>query len=197
MPVGRIMASGHAQCLGTVGFVAARWGLLDRLAGALTLGDAYGETLAATVEVSRRAKTRAGAAYSHQHRIVLNRALLYPGRETDRDSVFLHECAHLLANLHRGRNCGHGPAWRSAMRLLGEPPEACHDIEYLSRRAHAVVTWVCVNCAGEYHFVRRPRRKIDRCYCRRCGPGTGRLKVRTDQAKTPSIAAADAAGENS
>lgn len=171
------MRSGHAQCLGTVAFVAARWGVLDRLARAATLTDAYEETLAATVEVSRRAKTRAGAAYSQQRRIVLNRELLHPGRDADRDSVFLHECAHLLANLHHGRNCGHGPAWRSVMRQLGEPPEVCHDFDYLSRRRHAVVTWVCVNCAEEYHFVRRPRRRIDHCYCRRCGPGLGRLTV--------------------
>lgn len=75
------MRSGHAQCLGTVAFVAARWGVLDRLARAATLTDAYEETLAATVEVSRRAKTRAGAAYSQQRRIVLNRELLHPGRD--------------------------------------------------------------------------------------------------------------------
>lgn len=133
--------------------------------------------LASTVEVSGRAKTQAGIAYTDERRIVLNSRLLLPGRESDRDATLLHECAHILANIHYRRNCRHNQHWRGVMRTLGEPPEVSHEIEYLSRKTHAVATWVCSQCGYAYHFVRRPRRRIDECYCRSCGPKRGRLSA--------------------
>jgi hypothetical protein len=63
------------------------------------------------------------------------------------------------------------------MKLLGEKPAVRHDLSYLSRAAHAVVTWQCENCDDEYHFVRRPRRRPSSCYCRTCGPSLGQLRV--------------------
>ena len=166
-----------ARALGSVAEMAADWGLTERLEKAAALGPAFREMLDCGVEISRRAKTLAGAAYSDERRIVLNVALLEQGRESDRDATFLHACAHILADLFHGRPCKHSAAWREVMKLLGEKPAVRHDLSYLSHAAHAVVTWMCENCGDEYHFVRRPRRRASSCYCRTCGPKRGRLRV--------------------
>jgi SprT protein len=134
------------------------------------------EAFACVVEISQRAKTLAGAAYTEQRRIVLNAQLLHAGRERDRNSTFLHECAHVLADLSHGKACRHGRPWREIMSLLGEPAEVGHRLEYLSRKAHARISWVCVACGRKHYFVRKPRRRIEDCYCRRCGPDDGKLR---------------------
>lgn len=184
--------------IGTVGEVARAWRLESRLRRAGLFGPALERCFDCTVEVSDRAKTVAGTAFTRERRIVLNAALLRIGREADRDATFLHECAHIIANLHRRRDCGHGPAWREVMDALGEPAERCHSIRYLSPKAHAVVTWLCRTCGQEYHFVRRPRRRPENCWCAHCGPRTGRLALhfeakavpapRTKRQKTPGPA---------
>ena len=102
--------------LGTVRGLAADWGLTERLQHAAALGPAFREMLDCGVEISRRAKTLAGAAYTDERRIVLNVALLEKGREGDRDATFLHECAHTLADLFHGRSCNH-----SATKVLPVP----------------------------------------------------------------------------
>jgi predicted SprT family Zn-dependent metalloprotease len=179
------------NALGTVGELAEAWGLYERFEAALqsayadrraTLSPrAVREALDCVVEISQRAKTLAGAAYTEQRRIVLNAQLLRAGREPDRDSTFLHECAHILADLTHGKACRHGRPWREVMRLLGEPAEVGHRLEYLSRKAHAKISWVCVACGRKHYFVRKPRRRIEDCYCRKCGPDEGKLRhVRLD-----------------
>lgn len=179
------------NALGTVGELAEAWGLYERFEAALQAAyadkrsvlspRAMREALDCVVEISQRAKTLAGAAYTEQRRIVLNAQLLRAGREPDRDSTFLHECAHILADLTHGKACRHGRPWREVMRLLGEPAEVGHRLEYLSRKAHAKISWVCVACGRKHYFVRKPRRRIEDCYCRRCGPDQGKLRhVRLD-----------------
>jgi SprT protein len=163
--------------LGTVAEVAKAWGLGEQLGRAAGLGEAFEECLKCRVEASRRAKVQAGVAYPKERRIVLNAQLLVPGREADRDATLLHECAHVIADLSYGRNCRHSWRWRQVIEMLGEPPEVCHRLDYLSRQAHAVVTWICTGCGEEYHFVRTPKRRIKQCYCRLCGPEDGRLRV--------------------
>lgn len=166
-----------ARILGSVGEVARAWGLEARLGRAARIGRAYRECLECAVLVSHRAKLQAGAAHAEERRIVLNAALLVPGREPDRDATFLHECAHVVADLRYGRNCRHDWRWRRVMTLLGESPEVRHSLPYISPDAHAVVTWVCDGCGDAYHFVRRPRRRVEECYCRSCGPHRGRLRI--------------------
>jgi len=95
----------------------------------------------------------------------------------DRNSTFLHECAHILADLRFGRNCRHDKRWEQTMEMLGEPPNVRHRIDYISAKAHAVETWECGNCGEEYHFVRPPRRTVKDCYCRPCGPRRGQLRI--------------------
>ena len=75
------------------------------------------------------------------------------------------------------------------MALLGEPPEIAHELDYLSRKAKAIVTWVCEACGEEYHYVRMPRRRIEDCYCHQCGPERGRLRIAGDGGSpAPSLA---------
>ena len=140
------LRSRPARALGSVRELAVDWGLTERLEKAAALGPAFLEMLDCGVEISRRAKTLAGVAYSEERRIVLNVALLEQGRESDRDATFLHECAHILADLFHGRPCKHSAAWREIMKLLGEKPAVRHDLSYLSRAAHAVVTSIIL-CA--------------------------------------------------
>ncbi|MFQ5783353.1 MAG: SprT-like domain-containing protein [Alphaproteobacteria bacterium] len=170
-----------ARILGSVALVAAAWGLDGRLARARRIGSGYGECLACTVGISRRGKTLAGKALTPERRIVINSALLIAGREADRDATFLHECAHVIADIRYRAFCRHDWRWRRVMALLGEPARAHHDIACLSPRAHAVVTWVCAHCGEEFHYVRAPRRRIEDCCCRACGPRLGRLYVKEDR----------------
>ena len=166
--------------LGTVSEVATAWRVQEQLLDVSHLGFAYVECLRSTVEASGRAKIQAGAAYTRERRIVLNNALLLPGRESDRNSTFLHECAHILADLKHGRNCRHDRRWEDMMAMLGQAPLVRHKIDYISARAHAVVTWMCGNCGERYYFVRPPKRKISECYCRPCGPRRGQLRLDAD-----------------
>lgn len=174
MPVTALRRRGRLD-LGRVGELAAAWGLAGRLERARPLGQAWLDCLDSTVESDGRAALQAGRAWPDEKRILLHRELLKAGREADRDATFLHECAHILADRHHGGPCRHGPRWRSAMAMLGEAPSARHDIPYLSRRAHAAYVWTCTACGQDYPFLRRPRRRIRDCYCRRCGPRRGRL----------------------
>ncbi len=167
--------------IGTVRELAERWGLAARLSRAADKGQAFREMLNCVVVVSRRARTLAGAAYTTERRIVLNERLLESGREEDRDATFLHECAHVLADLFHERPCRHDACWRDMMLLLGEVPNVRHRISYLSREANAKITWRCTGCAQAYHYVRRPRRNIKDCCCADCGPERGRLREEVPQ----------------
>lgn len=166
-----------SKIIGTVAEVAVAWGLEPRLLNVSYLGYAYVECLRSNIETSGRSKIQAGAAYTRERRIVLNSALLARGRECDRNSTFLHECAHILADLKHGRNCRHDKRWEQMMDELGEAPLVRHRIDYISAQAHAVVTWLCENCGERYFFVRPPRRRIQDCYCRPCGPRRGQLRL--------------------
>ena len=165
--------------VGEVGEVAAEWGVAERLARAAPLGVAYHECLASMVEADGRASVQAGKAWPSEQRIILHQELLKPGREEDRNATFLHECAHVLADLFHERPCRHGDPWREMMRLLGEVPNVRHRIPYLSREANAKIVWRCTGCDQAYHYVRRPRRRLKDCYCADCGPVQGRLREET------------------
>jgi SprT protein len=167
-----------SRYLGTVELLARCWGLDGRFAGAASIGRGYDACLASRVEASPRGKMVAGKAFTEERRIVLHSALFVAGREEDRNATFLHECAHIIADIRYGANCRHDWRWERVMEMLGEPPEVRHELDYLSPRRHAVVTWVCANCGEEFHYVRRPRRRIQDCCCRRCGPELGALFAR-------------------
>lgn len=155
--------------------MARDWGLFARLEQAAHMGTAYQDCLDSMVEADGRAAVLAGKAWPSEQRIVLHAELLKEGREADRDATFLHECAHILADRRYGRPCKHGSLWRATIVTLGELPTTHHDIPYLSRAAHAKVVWTCSHCGEAYPFVRTPRRRIQDCYCRHCGPRRGLL----------------------
>ena len=155
--------------------MALEWGLSSRLEQAAHMGDAYRDCMESMVEADGRAAVLAGKAWPSERRIVLHAELLKEGRETDRDATFLHECAHILADRRYGRPCKHGALWRATIVTLGELPTTHHEIPYLSRAAHAKVVWTCSHCGEDYPFVRKPRRRIQDCYCRHCGPRRGIL----------------------
>jgi SprT protein len=171
-----------AEELGSVGELARAWRLKSRLGRAAIYGRALERCLTGSVEVSERSKTIAGTAFTEDRRIVLNAQLFRVGREADRNATFLHECAHIIANCHKRRDCGHGAIWREVMATIGEPADRCHNIRYLSPKAHAIVTWQCRGCGLEYHFVRRPRRRPENCWCAHCGPRQGRLALHWEAA---------------
>lgn len=164
------------KSLGTVMALATRWRLLGRLNGAAKATRGLAACLGAEVTIGRRMRTRAGSAWPGRRLIMLHADLLKPGHETDRDQTFLHECAHLIADLEHGRSCGHDARWRAVMLAIGEVPATTHRIDYLSASAQARVIWRCVSCGREHAFVRRPRRPVARCHCRACGPDRGRLE---------------------
>ena len=164
--------------IGTVKEIVRAWGLESRLARVSDHDRGLTGCLASTVEISRRAKTVAGTAYTQQRRIVIHAALMKRGREADRDATLLHECAHIIANVQHNVDCGHDNRWRRIMSQLGEPSDRCHTLDYLSAREHAKITWVCKACGQEYHFVRRPRRRLENCWCASCGRENGRLRVK-------------------
>lgn len=184
---GKNLKNGKTQRLGSVEEVARAWGIKRRLDRAFLLGKSYEACLACRVEASERSKVQAGAANTRLRKILLNPALLIPGREADRNATFLHECAHILADLAYRRNCRHDSGWKQVMLLLGEKPDVSHALDYLSPKAQAVVTWICRTCSEEYHYVRKPPRRVQDCYCSRCGPKRGRLKV--IEHRSPEVAA--------
>ncbi len=167
-----------ASWLGTVRDLSAAWDLDSRLAGASFMDKAYRDCLESHVFRMRRNTTRAGRANGRGRIIGLHPLLLRPGRESDRDETFIHECAHVLADLFTGRDCAHGPAWRKTMAALGAVPKTGHEFPYLSREAVARYLWVCTSCGAEFFFITRPRIRIEDRRCGRCGPAGGVLEWR-------------------
>ncbi|MSP67490.1 MAG: M48 family peptidase [Alphaproteobacteria bacterium] len=171
--------------IGSVAELLQAWWLWERFYRVSEPRRGVAACLAASVALSSRARTMAGVAYPHRRRIVLNAALLLEGRGADRNSTFLHECAHIVADIGFGRSCGHGPEWQRVMHALGEAPDRCHDIAYLSAAATAQIVWRCVCCDEPYYFVRRPQRRIRDCWCRYCGPLRGRLREEEPRVRRP------------
>ncbi|MEX2571480.1 MAG: SprT-like domain-containing protein [Gemmatimonadota bacterium] len=82
------------------------------------------------VEVSRRARSRLGAAKFKRgkpHMLQLSAWVVERAPwEVVREAI-LHEVAHLIA----GHAAGHGPAWKRAALIVGCEPKRCADAEVL------------------------------------------------------------------
>jgi predicted SprT family Zn-dependent metalloprotease len=96
-------------------------------------------------------------------RMKLSRPLIECNSAEQIEDTIRHEIAHLIA----GGEAGHGPEWKAACRVTGAIPE---------RIAHNAVcapykyTWDCNQCGKLVQgFYRRPRRRIWRFVCGRCG----------------------------
>lgn len=99
----------------------------------------------------RSLRTSAGKAYLTTWCIGLSVPLM-----TSHDRVratLLHEYAHLLAVDRHGLGAAHhGPAWKHAMRDLGEIPIRCHSYEVVRTR---YVEYRCQKCGTIWTKRRR------------------------------------------
>lgn len=88
---------------------------------------------ALTVELSSRLAVCAGKAIPNRCLIRLNHRLLSanPGEIVQ---TYLHELAHIVANLQYKTNAGHGPKWKRVMEDLGVTDERCHTMDVTSFR---------------------------------------------------------------
>ena len=72
--------------------------------------------------------TCAGKAYHWENRIKLNRFLLNQNPEEMINQTLPHEIAHVIAHIqYPFCKRGHGPEWRSVMRMFGLEPDRCHE----------------------------------------------------------------------
>lgn len=88
--------------------------------------------------------------------------------EEDVRDTILHEIAHALV----GRGHGHDDVWKSKCLEIGARPERCYreTVDMPEGRWRAT----CPSCGRVHSLHRRPRPVTGR-FCRRCGPGNGRL----------------------
>lgn len=102
----------------------------------------------------RNYRVTAGMAYYRIGVIGLSyHVLTTPGMVVD---TLTHEYAHLLAVARHGvRAAGHGPAWRQAMRDLGQEPKVRHNYEVVRNERRQRVTYRCLKCGKQFD---RPRR---------------------------------------
>ncbi len=101
----------------------------------------------------------AGMAYYKLRVIGLSKAIMTD--EQRLRSTLAHEYAHLMAYVRQGpKGTGHGPAWRLAMRDLGEEPKVRHSYEVVRNSPRQRVTYCCLRCGREIVRARRlPRRR--------------------------------------
>jgi SprT protein len=100
------------------------------------------------VEFSAKQKVTAGTAhYRRTHsghtplKIKLSLPLLMLNGETFLEDTPGHEAAHLIAvELYGSRGEGHGPAWTSVMRVIGQEAKRCHNMQ----TARVTVTTHCL-----------------------------------------------------
>lgn len=121
---------------------------------------------AVPVEISTRAKRRAGAAFFRHGKpwkLQLAAWLLDTASEEEILETILHEIAHLLA----GPRAGHGPKWKVIARSIGCTAERCHSLDtppekWEGRCAHR-------DCAFSYVYKRhRLIRRTRRGICPKC-----------------------------
>lgn len=74
---------------------------------------------------------RAGEAicYGHDNIVRFNIPLLTRGGSEAVYNTVGHEVAHIVANRHFGKSCGHKREWRYVMQRLGLKAERCHTID--------------------------------------------------------------------
>ena len=143
---------------------------LSRLANGLLarLPPGRGRGRPVAVRFNPRLRTAAGRADGAARAIELNPRLLDRHPE-ELVPTLVHELCHLAV----GVGDGHGERWRGAMRALGFPPVACHqlDVAGLEARRRRTWRWSCARCGEIYLRRNRGARRF------RCGGCGGRLRV--------------------
>ena len=113
----------------------------------------------------------AGQAFAQQWMIRLNGELLRRYREDFVRDTVPHELAHLVAYARHGAAIRpHGPQWRELMRLLGRPPEVCHQYEVRPARQIRRYDYRCSCRRHQLSSIRHRRAERGVLYhCRSCG----------------------------
>lgn len=169
--------------LGTVEDFAKQIGEADlfnvfpRVPTSVRESEAFFATLSATVwmKVFRKGTVRAGQASSRRKEVQINSLLFTLGTQQHVRETFLHETAHVLADLFYKMDCNHDWRWVRMARLLGDTGDRCHNYSYLLNKQRAKkLTYICVTCRQLYH--RAQRLDTTRMVCGKCR-GELRLKV--------------------
>ena len=138
---------------------------------AIRCGYAWGvPDLASKVRIAydRRLRTSAGAAHLDERRVVLNPRLLGEN-PAELVPTLVHELAHVVVHMWRGRVRPHGPEFRGLMDAVNMPAEATHSLpaDHLrTKRRRYLYLHRCLGCG--YSFISRKVRR--NYYCIACGP---------------------------
>lgn len=90
------------------------------------------------VSVDKRG-TVAGTAYTYSWKIRYNPVLARENWDKFRDTTVPHEVAHLVADGHFGKPCGHGREWKWVMsHVFNREPTRCHSYDVTNARARKV-----------------------------------------------------------
>lgn len=119
----------------------------------------------------------AGLAYCSKGLVVLNPDFFIDHADDMIHNTIPHEVCHIAAyyyytTLRRIKIKGHGPEWKSLMRMVGLSPDRCHNysMENVKSRQRAWYTAKCcsiTHCISSVVFNRVEKGK--EYMCRRCG----------------------------
>jgi SprT protein len=131
--------------------------------------------------------TTAGLAFYIANKIHLNHRLFLQNKQDFFSQTIPHEVAHLVAFRVFGESAmGHGPEWKSVMRVFGVAPERCHNYDVSSVKRMRTITrflFTC-NCSGKvFELTPTQSKKADRDNNFSCRVCESKL-VRTNKKKT-------------
>ncbi len=123
----------------------------------------------------------AGLAYRSE-RIRLNPAFLLHHTDHYIEQTVAHEYAHCAVYAMHGRVQSHGPEWKNMMRLLGIPPDRCHEMELPEGvrvgKPKQKFGYHCGHCNEPMAVGPVTHKKIQRgatFWHKKCGKGRGNL----------------------
>lgn len=110
----------------------------------------------------RRRRNSAGEVEHHAPLIRLN-ARLHAINQDELIPTYLHELAHIVADLLLGKCAKHGPTWRSVMANLGIKDEVYHKMDVSAFRApRKKFLYICVECDRQFHLTSHRHAKSQR-----------------------------------
>jgi predicted SprT family Zn-dependent metalloprotease len=115
------------------------------------------------VEICPRMRSVGGWAMTNFTRgtgtIRLNYRLLGRNTAADIRSVYIHELAHIVANLAHGRQMHHTKGWKRIAVALGDTGERCHRMDTTGLKRKVARDYLFACRCREYHFTSIRHRK--------------------------------------
>lgn len=74
-------------------------------------------------------------------------------------NTYLHELAHVVANLRYNKNCGHDYLWKRVMAELGANDERCHTMDVSAYKNKTTRIAYACNCQ-EFQFTKQRHNKV-------------------------------------